>query len=93
MHRQNLFCLLFISYLCFLITAKTFPVLTAAIDAQLKAVIDRTVACWLEVKNKEFCYIEVEQKMLRIDAVRAASAESRNLLRFYGHPMKHSLLC
>ena len=29
----------------------------AAIDAQLKAVIDRTVARWLEVKNKDFYYI------------------------------------
>lgn len=28
-----------------------------AIDAQIKAVIDRTVARWLEVKNKEFYYI------------------------------------
>ena len=29
----------------------------ATIAAQLKAVIDRTVARWLEVKNKEFYYI------------------------------------
>ena len=28
-----------------------------SIDAQLKAVIDRTVARWTEVKNKEFYYI------------------------------------
>lgn len=28
-----------------------------SIDAQLKTVIDRTVARWLEVKNKEFYYI------------------------------------
>ena len=27
------------------------------IDAQLKALIDRTVARWTEVKNKEFYYI------------------------------------
>lgn len=33
------------------------PVYFYAIDAQLKAVIDRTVARWLEVKNKEFYYI------------------------------------
>lgn len=33
------------------------PVYFYSIDAQLKAVIDRTVACWLEVKNKEFYYI------------------------------------
>ena len=30
------------------------PVYFYSIDAQLKAVIDRTVARWLEVKNKEF---------------------------------------
>lgn len=33
------------------------PVYFYAIDAQLKAVIDRTVARWLEFKNKEFYYI------------------------------------
>ena len=33
------------------------PVYFYSIDAQLKAVIDRTVAHWLEVKNKEFYYI------------------------------------
>ena len=33
------------------------PVYFYSIDAQLKAVIDRTVARWLEVKNKEFYYI------------------------------------
>ena len=33
------------------------PVYFYSIDAQLKAVIDRTVASWLEVKNKEFYYI------------------------------------
>ncbi|MGN1221265.1 MAG: flavodoxin family protein [Candidatus Cryptobacteroides sp.] len=33
------------------------PVYFYSIDAQLKAVIDRTVAKWLEVKNKEFYYI------------------------------------
>lgn len=32
-------------------------VLQKMIDAQLKAVIDRTVARWLEVKNKDFYYI------------------------------------
>lgn len=32
-------------------------VMRSVIDAQLKAVIDRTVARWLEVKNKEFYYI------------------------------------
>ena len=33
------------------------PVYFYSIDAQLKAVIDRTVARWLEVKNKDFYYI------------------------------------
>lgn len=33
------------------------PVYFYSIDAQLKAVIDRTVARWLEVKNKRFCYV------------------------------------
>ena len=33
------------------------PVYFYSIDAQLKVVIDRTVARWTEVKNKEFYYI------------------------------------
>lgn len=33
------------------------PVYFYSIDAQLKALIDRTVARWLEVRNKEFYYI------------------------------------
>lgn len=33
------------------------PVYFYSIDAQLKAVIDRTVARWLEVKDKSFYYI------------------------------------
>lgn len=33
------------------------PVYFYSIDAQLKAVIDRTIARWLEVKDKEFYYI------------------------------------
>lgn len=33
------------------------PVYFYSIDAQLKAVIDRTVARWLEVKDKDFYYI------------------------------------
>lgn len=33
------------------------PVYFYSIDAQLKALIDRTVARWLEVKNKEMYYI------------------------------------
>lgn len=33
------------------------PVYFYSLSAQLKAVIDRTVARWTEVKNKEFYYI------------------------------------
>ncbi len=33
------------------------PVYFYSVDAQLKAVIDRTVARWTEVKNKELYYI------------------------------------
>lgn len=33
------------------------PVYFYSIDAQLKTVIDRTVARWLEVRDKEFYYI------------------------------------
>lgn len=33
------------------------PVYFYSINAQLKAVIDRSVARWLEVKNKDFYYI------------------------------------
>lgn len=38
------------------------PVYFYSIDAQLKAVIDRTVAKWLEIKNKEFYYIMTAAK-------------------------------
>lgn len=33
------------------------PVYFYSIDAQMKTVIDRTVAKWREIKNKEFYYI------------------------------------
>ena len=33
------------------------PVYFYSVDAQLKALIDRTVARWLEVRDKEFYYI------------------------------------
>ena len=39
------------------VTVLASPVYFYSIDAQLKAVIDRTVARWLEVKDKEFYYI------------------------------------
>ena len=33
------------------------PVYFYSVDAQMKALIDRTVAQWLTIKNKEFYYI------------------------------------
>ena len=44
------------------------PVYFYSIDAQLKTVIDRTVARWTEVKDKEFYYIVTcadDEKCLR----------------------------
>lgn len=52
------------------------PVYFYSIDAQLKALIDRTVARWLEVKNKEFYYIvtaadeEISSAQTTIDCFR-----------------------
>lgn len=45
------------------------PVYFYSIDAQLKAVIDRTVARWQEIKNKELYYI-----VTAADGVRSAAA-------------------
>ncbi len=39
------------------------PVYFYAIDAQMKTVIDRTVAQWTELKNKEFYYIMTAAEM------------------------------
>ena len=44
------------------------PVYFYSIDAQLKAVIDRTVARWLEVKNKDFYYIVTMADMAHASA-------------------------
>lgn len=54
------------------------PVYFYAIDAQLKAVIDRTVARWLEVKDKEFYYIVTM-------ADEAASSAETTLACFRGY--------
>lgn len=54
------------------------PVYFYSIDAQLKAVIDRTVARWLEVKDKEFYYI-----MTAADAERAAMDTTLACFRGY----------
>lgn len=54
------------------------PVYFYSIDAQLKAVIDRTVARWLEVKNKEFYYIATM-------ADEAASSADRTIECFRGY--------
>ena len=39
------------------VSLPTSPVYFYSIDAQMKALIDRTLARWTEVKNKEFYYI------------------------------------
>lgn len=54
------------------------PVYFYSISAQLKAVIDRTVARWLEVKNKEFYYI-----MTAADNDRASMNTTLACLRGY----------
>lgn len=54
------------------------PVYFYAIDAQLKAVIDRTVARWLEVRDKEFYYI-----VTAADGERAAAETTLNCFRGY----------
>lgn len=56
------------------------PVYFYSIDAQLKTVIDRSVARWTEVKNKEFYYIvtaadgEMEAAQTTIDCFRGYAA-------------------
>lgn len=54
------------------------PVYFYSIAAQLKAVIDRTVARWLEVKNKEFYYI-----MTAADADKSAFKTTLECFRGY----------
>ena len=54
------------------------PVYFYSIDAQLKAVIDRTVARWLEVKNKKLYYI-----MTAADDTKAAMETTLACLRGY----------
>ena len=54
------------------------PVYFYSIDAQLKALIDRTVARWTEVKNKEFYYI-----MTSADGEKAAQETTLACFRGY----------
>lgn len=54
------------------------PVYFYSIDAQLKAVIDRTVSRWLEVKDKEFYYI-----MTAADDTQAATETTLACFRGY----------
>jgi len=54
------------------------PVYFYSIDAQLKALIDRTVARWLEVKDKEFYYI-----MTAADGERASMETTLACFRGY----------
>lgn len=56
------------------------PVYFYSIDAQLKAVIDRTLARWMEVKNKDYYYIitcadtERESQMRTLECFRGYAA-------------------
>lgn len=54
------------------------PVYFYSIDAQLKAVIDRSVARWTEVKNKEFYYI-----VTAADGEKEAAETTINCFRGY----------
>lgn len=54
------------------------PVYFYSISAQLKAVIDRSVARWTEVKNKEFYYI-----VTAADAEKASAVTTLNCFRGY----------
>lgn len=54
------------------------PVYFYSIDAQLKAVIDRTVARWTEVKDKEFYYIATS-------ADKEMSSQERTIECFRGY--------
>lgn len=54
------------------------PVYFYSIDAQLKALIDRTVARWTEVKDKEFYYI-----MTSADDSKAAQERTLECFRGY----------
>lgn len=54
------------------------PVYFYSIDAQLKALIDRTVARWTEVKNKDFYYI-----MTSADGEKAAQETTLACFRGY----------
>ena len=54
------------------------PVYFYSIDAQLKAVIDRTVARWTEVRDKEFYYIATS-------ADEAQEAQKRTIECFRGY--------
>ena len=52
------------------------PVYFYSIDAQLKTVIDRTVARWTEIQNKEFYYV-----VTCADSQKAAAQTTVNCLR------------
>lgn len=54
------------------------PVYFYSVDAQLKALIDRTVARWLEVKDKEFYYI-----VTAADGEEASAETTLNCFRGY----------
>ena len=57
------------------------PIYFYSIDAQLKALIDRTVARWLEVKNKEFYYIvtAADEALASADTTLSTSGSMRRM--------------
>ena len=64
------------------------PVYFYSVDTQLKAVIDRTVARWLEVKNKEFYYIAT-----CADAEKSATRTTLDCFRGYADCVQGSKEC
>ena len=61
------------------------PVYFYSIGAQLKAVIDRTVARWLEVKDKEFYYITTMADEEKASADTTLTCRGALLCRRAGH--------
>lgn len=64
------------------------PVYFYSIDAQLKAVIDRTVARWTEVRNKQFYYI-----VTCADTEKSATLTTLNCFRGYADCVEGTKEC
>ena len=69
------------------------PVYFYSIDAQLKAVIDRTVARWLEVKDKEFYYIMTAADEDKVAVFRVEFCTDRDVhdIRLHAAPLQPPL--